>query len=142
MSVAQGERTDGKLKVLVLAMELTTYTLQITKNQKVFKPEYNTAITNDIIHAAKQIFSLAWRANNIRVVDQSDPDGEADRLKERLRLQEEAIEWCNEMLPMIQIAKAVFHLSNKRVKYWGERTIEVRTYLRNWRTADKKRYKK
>ena len=77
MSVAQGERTDGKLKVLVLAMELTTYTLQITKNQKVFKPEYNTAITNDIIHAAKQIFSLAWRANNIRVVDPSDPDGES-----------------------------------------------------------------
>ena len=48
MSVAQGERADGKLKVLVLAMELTTYTLQITNNQKVFKQEYNTATTNDI----------------------------------------------------------------------------------------------
>lgn len=39
---------DGELNVLVLSMEFTTYTLQITNNQKVFKQEYNTATTNDI----------------------------------------------------------------------------------------------
>lgn len=141
MSVPASDRQDGKLTVLVVALKLTKYTLQITKNQKIFKPEYNTAITNDIIHTAKEIYILAWRANNIRVRDPNDPDGDADRLKERLQLQAAAIEQCNELLPLIQIAKPIFHLSVGRVEYWGKLTINARTYLRSWRAADKKRYK-
>lgn len=140
MSVPCDRRKEGQLHALVLAKELVTYTVKITKNQKIFKPEYNTAITNDIIHTAKEIYMLAWRANDIRVNDPYDPDGAKGRRDERLKLQAEAIERCGELLPLIELAQSVFHLSTKRVKYWGQMTCDVRTHLRSWRTGDRKRY--
>ena len=54
MSVAEGERSHSKLEVIVLARHLAAYTIKITKNQNVFQPEYNSGITNDIIHTAKK----------------------------------------------------------------------------------------
>ena len=45
MSVPVNARKEGKLNVLVLALDLTTYTIMICKNPKVFNPLYNTAIT-------------------------------------------------------------------------------------------------
>lgn len=134
MSVPVNARKEGKLHVLVLALDLTTYTIMICKNPKVFNPLYNTAITNDIVHTSKDIYIKLWRANNIVV------SGDKEKLTERLKLQSEAAECCNELLPMIQIAAKLFHLSSKRVKYWAEKTIELRGYIRKWRDADRHRY--
>lgn len=57
-------------------------------------------------------------------------------------LQERAARNCNNLLALIQLAKTIFHLKSKRVKYWSEKTIDVRGYLRSWRDADSKRYGK
>ena len=134
MSVPKGDRREGKLKVLMDARELTVYTIRITKNPKVFDPAYNTAITNDIISTAKDIFISAWHANRIRV------DGSKERAEKRRELQEQAISSCEDLLPLIMIAKSVFHLSGKRVKFWGRKTIDVENLLIAWKDADRKRY--
>lgn len=135
MAVPAGERGHGKFEVLVKAQELAAYTLKITKNKKVFLPEYQTALTDDIIRMAKDIYIKAWTANNIRVTDEQ---GWNDRKK----LQEEAAQCCNNLLALIQLAKPVYHLSAKRVEYWGRKTIEVRKELRDWKAGDSKRYGK
>lgn len=70
MSVNESERGRGKFDVLIKANDLAVYTIRITKNPKIFLPEYQTALTNDIIHTAKEIFTKAWTANNIRVGDE------------------------------------------------------------------------
>lgn len=70
MSVNESERGKGKFDVLIKANDLAVYTIRITKNPKIFLPEYQTALTNDIIHTAKEIFTKAWTANNIRVGDE------------------------------------------------------------------------
>lgn len=70
MSVNESERGKGKFDVLIKANDLAVYTIRITKNPKVFLPEYQTALTNDIVHTAKEIFTKAWTANNIRVGDE------------------------------------------------------------------------
>lgn len=70
MSVNESERGKGKFDVLIKANGLAVYTIRITKNPKIFLPEYQTALTNDIIHTAKEIFTKAWTANNIRVGDE------------------------------------------------------------------------
>lgn len=66
----------------------------------------------------------------------------ADDWKMRKALQERAARNCNNLLALIQLAKTIFHLKSKRVKYWSEKTIDVRGYLRSWRDADSKRYGK
>ncbi len=52
MSVNESERGRGKFDVLIKANDLAVYTIRITKNPKVFLPEYQTALANDIIHTA------------------------------------------------------------------------------------------
>lgn len=67
MSVPVGERRESRLEVFVQALDLVTYTLRITKNEKIFLPEYQRQVTDDIIETAKNIYIDAWDANNVRV---------------------------------------------------------------------------
>ena len=83
MSVPVNERSHGKLEACVKARELAVYTLRITKNPKVFKPEFQNALTDKIIAAALDIQNLSWSANNILV-------NSAEDLRQRLDCQERA----------------------------------------------------
>lgn len=133
MSVPETKRQKGKLEVIVKALDLATYTIQITSNEKTFDPKYRFAVTDDLISHAKDIYLKSWTANNIRVNSE-------EAYKARKKLQDEAVVKCNAFLALLDVAKKVFHLDTKRVVYWGNKIIEVRTLLRAWRDSDKKRY--
>lgn len=135
MSVPESLRTESKLDVIIKARSLTAYTIQITKNQKTFPPEYNNGITNSIIQTATNIYMNCWTANNIYVKTIED-------MQERLWLQEKACNECNNLLALIQLAQPIFHLKTNRIKFWGSKTIEVRNKIRAWNESDVKRYKK
>lgn len=134
MSVPVGRRKENKFEVFLKAQELATYTIKICCNKKVFLPEYQNAMTDDIIRAAKDIFINVWQANNILVKEKAHAD-------KRLEYQREAAMQCNNLLALMQIAQPLFHLSLKRIKFWSESTIAVRGLIRAWAEADKKRYK-
>lgn len=135
MSVPEGERGENKFNPLIKSMELAMYTIQICNNKNIFLPEYQSALTDDIIRTAKDIYIDAWTANNIRVIN-------ADNWKERRCLQERAKRNCNNLLALIQLAKGLYHLKDKRVKYWGRKTLEVRKLLQAWKESDGRRYSK
>ena len=40
----------------------------------------------------------------------------------------------------MDLAHRIFHLSSKRVKYWGTLTIEVRNRIQGWMDRDAQRY--
>lgn len=134
MSVPESQRGKGKFDVIINALYLAQYTITITKNKNIFLPEYQSALTDDLIRSAKDIYINAWKANNIRVVSQED-------WKLRKHLQELSILECNSLLATMQLAKKVFHLKAKRIKYWGELTIKARDGIRAWKESDTKRYK-
>lgn len=134
MSVPESQRGKGKFDVIINALYLAQYTITITKNKNIFLPEYQSALTDDLIRSAKDIYINAWKANNIRVTSQED-------WKERKHLQELSILECNSLLATIQLAKKVFHLKSKRIKHWGELTIKARDGIRAWKESDTKRYK-
>lgn len=134
MSVPESQRGKGKFDVIINALYLAQYTITITKNKNIFLPEYQSALTDDLIRCAKDIYINAWKANNIRVTSQED-------WKERKHLQELSILECNSLLATMQLAKKVFHLKSKRIKYWGELTIKARDGIHAWKESDTKRYK-
>lgn len=133
--VRKEDRGEGKFDVFVDAKKLSSYTIQIASNQKVFKPEYRTYLTDEIVKDARNIFAYAWAANNIRVKSKEDWD-------RRKNLQNRAIANCESLIVNIQIAKPVYHLRTKRVKYWGEWVLRVRSKLKAWKESDTKRYGK
>lgn len=142
MAVPEGKRGEGKLRVFTKANALTIYTIKICTNPKIFLPQYQNALTNDIIRTAKNIFIYLWTANNIDVRTPKTPEQRVRVLGnygERRRLQEAAARECNNLLALMQMAQALFHLKTKRIKYWGQMTIEVRDMIRKWQESDIKR---
>lgn len=141
MSVNVGERnvpdTPGnrQLDALELALELSLHTIQLCKNKNVFTVEYQEALTNDIIKCAKDIYICAWEANCIFVND--------DRAKAMARenYQSMAINKCNELIALINIARRLFHLKGKKVNYWISLVIKTRKCLRRWREANVNQYR-
>lgn len=133
MSVPVNQRTQGKLEVAVKARDVAVYTLQITKNKKIFTEDYQEAVTDKIITTALNIHCLVWAANNINVTSY-------EAMAERFALQEKAAAQCNVLLSLIDIAKPLFHLASKRVMFWGGMVIEARNLIRSWHNADRKRY--
>lgn len=134
MSVVEEKRRKGKLEVCIKALELASYTIQITANEKTFDPKFRAAVTDDLISHAKDIYLICWTANNIRVASE-------EAYKERKRLQDKAVVKCNAFLGLLDIAKKVFHLDTKRVTYWGRKIVECRTLIKAWRDSDRTRYK-
>lgn len=134
MSVPKDKRKQGKLEVCVQAHSLCVYTLQITANKNVFLPAYQDTLTNRIVDAALSIHMKVWAANNILVNSRED-------YQERHRLQEDAAIQCNVLLSLIQIAWKLFHLSSKRVEFWGGNVMSVRNLIRACRDSDTQRYK-
>ena len=142
MAVKAGERNvpdtpqNRQLNAVWYARELAVYTIQICKNKKVFLPEYQSALTDDIIRTAKDIYINAWTANNIRVTEKNKKELWAWRSK----LQRQAILDCNNLLAQIGLAHPLSHLKGKRVEYWSEQTVKVRNYIKKWRESDIERY--
>jgi len=134
MSVPVNARSTGKLEVCVKAHALCCYTLKITSNKKIFVEDYQESLTNRIIETAINIHTMCWAANNVLV-------NSADDLKRRADLQEHAAIQCNLLLSLMEIAKTMFHLETRRIKYWGGLAIETRKLIRAWRSADVERYK-
>ncbi len=140
MSVNVGQRhvpdTPGvkSLYACDKAMELALHTMKICKNENIFLPEYKGVITDDILKTAKDIFMDAWMANNVKV------DKSTEKWKIRRTLQERSAQGCTKLLALIGMARRLFHLRGKKVKYWSQLVIDTRGLLRKWQEADLKRY--
>ena len=134
MSVAEPLRHKGRLEVHVKAQFLASYTAQILKNEKIFSPEIDSVLVNRIRNCAYDIYIKSWQANKIRA-----ETNEINRAM-RYRLQEEAILKCDELHASIGIAKSVYHLRSRRMKFWSGLIIEVRSLLQAWKESDVNRY--
>ena len=134
MSVAEPLRHKGRLEVHVKAQFLASYTAEILKNQNVFSPDIDPSLLNRIRNCAIDIYVKSWQANKIHA------DTNKINREMRYRLQEEAILLCDELHACIGIAKKVYHLRRRRMKYWSGQIQDVRALLQAWKESDVSRY--
>lgn len=128
--------TNKMLDCLWAARNLALYTILICSNTKNFPPEYYTTMTSDLIQKSKDIYRLGKRANAIYVHGKD----KEKRWEERSRYQREAIFLCVDLISDIDIAKTLFNIRGKRVKYWISQVVEVKRMYIAWHNADKERY--
>lgn len=134
MSVAEPLRHKGRLEVHIKAQFLASYTAQILKNEKIFDPNIDKTLIERMRNCAVDIYVKAWQANKIRA------ETNAINRAMRYQLQEEAILLCDELHACIGIAKTVYHLRQRRMKYWSGLITEVRKLLQAWKESDVTRY--
>ncbi len=136
MSVPVNQRIQGKLKAYTLAYELATYTIKITSNKNIFTVEYQEALTEKIVNTALNIYLLVGEANDISVKTAEDKQ----KYLKRIDMQNDAYQLCGVMNKLILIAKPVFHLSSKRIKYWTGLVKDTKTTIKAWSESDKRRF--
>lgn len=122
------------MEVHIKAQALASYTARILANEKTFNPQIDREIIRRIKACAYDIYAKSWKANKIRA--------ETNKENRRMRygLQQESILLCDEMLAYIGIAKQVFHLRSKRIKYWSGMILDVQRLLQAWKESDADRY--
>lgn len=148
-----GDHKPNNFTPVVGAMYLADHVITITDNVNKFpdfvvkerKNEDGTvtqiliqrqdSLTNWVREQAKQIFILAFTANEINL------NRQPWRKNERLAKQAEAISICEEHLAAIQLCRKHFHLTNRKVSHWGKMTLEVKAAIEGWHKSDKDRYK-
>ena len=142
MAVKTGERNvpdtpqNRQLDAAWEARDLALHTIQVCNNKNIFLPEYQSSFTDDIIRVAKDIYIHVWTANNIRITD----SGRKELFAYRNKLQRQAILDCNNLLALIGLARPLFHLKGKKVKYWSEKVLKTRNYIKKWKESDQDRY--
>lgn len=141
MSVNVGQRNvpdtpqNQQLDAGIKARELALHTIKICNNKNIFIPEYQTALTDDIVKTAKDIYIDVRAANNIRVISPED-------WKDRSDLQKSAYRKCVDLLTLMNLAKPLFHINGKKMSYWSKLTIEAREIIKKWHDSDNRRYGK
>lgn len=128
------ERRGNRLLVHIRAQELAAYTVEILGNPKKFNPEIDEELIKRIKGCSLDIYAKLWAANRWRA------DGTTMERLCRRNLQEEAISICDEMHAYIGIAKKVFHISHRRMKYWSKQITGARTLAQSWKESDMKRF--
>ncbi len=140
MSVPEEKRRHGKLEVLVKARNVATYTNDILANEKKFDPKYKDVLGNKLLDTGQNIYVYCRLANDLRVTKPVTGEIIPEAREARQNFQTQAIQKCQELLIYIEMAHVNYHLSSKRVAYWGKITKEAREYIKKWREADKRRY--
>jgi hypothetical protein len=133
MAVPEGKRTESKLDVQTKAIELARYTKQICQKERIIPKRDRWIIANRIIDTAFTIMSSVNAANDIYVSTKGD-------FEERRRLQTIAMSSTAELLGLIDFAYVEYSIEGRRIRHWTKLTSEVRSLIKNWRNADKKRY--
>lgn len=133
--VLEAKRKPQPLEVHIKQIDLICYTIQITSGNK-FAPQYRyqDVIIARIISKAIEIYTLSWEANNIRV------DGDEDRYRRRRTLQERAVECCDSLLGLIQIAKMMFHQRGKQNEKWCGKVVAVKKLTQAWKDKNSEEY--
>lgn len=139
MSVTVDQREEGKFSLAVKAEYLASYTMEITANENVFLPEYRKQLTDDIVETAKNIYLGIREANDVTV--RMDTVFQMEDYMERNRLQRKALRDCKRLLYLIDLAHRRFHLTSKRVKYWGKLVKNIKDRVHGWIDDDTERYK-
>ena len=140
MAVPEYLRGEGIFDVTLKARELAAYTIRVCANPRIFKPELNTSITNNIVHLAVTIFLLCFEANEVNVRKNQTPEKLCKHVNARLDYQEEAYQKTEDLLALIHLASPIFHLKSKRIKYWGTLITDTQSMIYGWNISDRKRF--
>lgn len=115
MSVRSGDRTQGKLEVLNLAMNLCTYTLRLCKNEKYFPKSQRWLFTNKVANEAVDALTCIRKANATLV------DGSEELYRLRSNYQAEAHAHLGALYALIDIAYNLgTGLSSDQIMHWTE----------------------
>ena len=138
LSVRKGDRQQGKLEVLNLAMNLCTHTLTLCKNEKYFPKNQRWLLTSKIASEAVDALTCIRRANATLV----DGDLIDARYQYRSSQQTEAHAHLGALYALIDVAYNLNDgITDSAVAYWSKLVKDTDDKLKAWIRSDSATYK-
>ncbi len=140
MSVNVGQRnvadtpSNNRCYAVDACLELCLHTLKITANENIFPPLASPVLLSRIQDLAIGIYTTADGANS------RDASRESKEWERRLELERATIEGLKEMKSLINVAKRLYHLREKKAGYWSRMRISAYDLTVRWYESELKRY--
>ena len=132
--VRQKDRSTNRFTTLDKILDVYDHTTTVTANPNIFDRTYSGLISK-INSDAALIYHYCRVANE-------DLDNRIQaEAKQRLELQEKAIDRCLWLKTDIRLAQRTFHLRAKKTVYWNNLVNIALDAIRNWHAAEKRAYK-
>lgn len=110
------------------AKDLHKHTLLLTNNENKFTVNYRE-LTASICRHSEEVFIKCYLANEIFAKSK-------EAVARRVELQTEAIQSCDALLALIDLAYSFFKLRGKAVEYWSSLVIEERELITAWKRSE------
>lgn len=137
MSVRKGDRTQGRLEVLDLAMKLCVHTLTLCKSEELFPKSQRWILTQKIANEAVDALACIRRAN-ATLVDGINID---ERHNYRSRQQTEAHAHLGALYALVDIAYNMNKgIDGNRVANWTQMIVDTDDRLKAWMRANDNDY--
>jgi hypothetical protein len=132
--VRQKDRSKNRFTTLDKILDVYDHTTTVTANPNVFDRTYSGLI-NRINSEAAMIYHYC------RVANEDLDNRIQSEAKQRLELQEKAIDRCLWLKTDIRLAQRTFHLRARRVVYWNNLVNVALDAIKSWNSAEKRAYK-
>ena len=135
MSVTKNFRSISKLKVVVDAIELCSYTMDTCGKEDYFPKRSRWMLAEKIVNLSQEVVDHIIKGNEIVVES-------VDDFLTRRNHQREAYGACESMLVFLAIAYRRYKIPDNSIEFWTGNIVNVETMIANWRKSDMSRYKK
>lgn len=133
-SVRKKDQSEHRFTVLDKVLDMYSHTITVIANDKIFDRTYANLISR-IEEEARMIYHCTRSANE-------DYDNrKQDEAEIRIKLQENAIEYCKWLKTDVRLAEKVFHLRAKKVAYWTKLINTAMVAINGWRVGEIRNYK-
>ena len=119
-----------------LASKLAGHTIHIIKNKTYFPEECQEAMNSEIIKIVLELSGKTNRANRV-YINRSNKEEAIDAFKQRIKLENEAIELCEVLLDRISTIKLAYHLNTKKATNWARMTKNTKYSIISWQKHEK-----
>ena len=151
MSVVQGKRCEGKLKVQTAAYDFASYTHKICSNEKVFLKRYRWCSTAKIIEAVDELAVYIDLANQVNIRKDLLPENLKKNLELRQSYQHKAIELSIRVETLMEIAyrnnrakenkpqpeEVIVGITEDKFNNWVGQLLDLRSLLRKWKESER-----
>lgn len=125
---------DKEFVLPTKAKELIKYTLLMTDNVKRYPKKFRFTFVNRMQEITLDIYEIINTANELNVTDKEE-------LKERLKLQNEAITKCKTLLLLIDLSldNKNIALDSRQAQAWAKYVLDVKNMAVKWHYKDRER---
>ena len=134
MSVPVHKRSENKLQALKDTLAMTSYTVQMCENEKIFPKKCRWTLCTRIIDTCLDSIIKIRQANKVRPAN-------IEQARLRVRLQYQVLMNFEALWGLMTVAFESYSIPSEKVGIWSQKMLTAEECVAAWRKNDMSRFK-